>query len=314
MLFISPMLCKLIGEPFDNRDWIFERKLDGVRILVAKEGEKITLWTRNKKNRTKEFPEVAQAIGKLPGDFLIDGEVVVYNKKGISSFQLIQPRVQQTNEANIKELARKTPAVYEVFDILMLDGKSLLSTPLLERKKQLRKTIKDSKAVRYLPHITGSGKKLFRIAKQKGWEGIVGKKKDSRYLPGNRGGAWVKIKAVEEQELVIGGWTRGYGKVADTFGALLVGYYRGKDLIFAGEVGTGYTEEERKNLKAKLSRLATSKSPFKNPPKRKGVTWVRPVLVGQFKFAQWTRDNLLRVPVYLGLRTDKKAREVVKEG
>jgi len=322
MKFISPMLCQLIEKPFDDKGWIFERKLDGVRFIAAKEGSGVTLWTRNKKDRTKQFPEIEEALKRIPGDFVIDGEAAVYgstslttgDKKEVSSFQLIQPRVQQENLGEIKKLARDNPAVYEAFDLLILNGRDLKSQPLLKRKELLRKLIQESKNVKFLSHLAQAGKKLFKLAKQKGWEGIVGKKKDSRYLPGKRGHGWVKIKAVLEQELVIGGFTRGYGKVAGTFGALLVGYYQGDNLIFAGEVGTGYTEEERKMLREKLTKLKTTKSPFVNLPLIKEVTWVKPVLVGQFKFAEWTKDNILRVPVYLGLRTDKRAREVVKEG
>lgn len=321
------MLCKLLKGPFDDKGWVFERKLDGVRLITVKEGETVRLWTRNQKNRARQFPEIIAAVKKQRGDFVIDGEAAVYDKKHISSFQMIQPRVQQENQAEINRLTKKNPAVYEVFDLLVLDGKDLKSQTWSKRNEQLKKFIKDSRVLKYLPHISGSGKKLFSRAKREGWEGIVGKKKDSRYLPGKRGHGWVKIKAVGEQELVIGGFTKGHGKAAGSFGALLVGYYKkGRDgstssprareaeLVYAGEVGTGYTEDEREKLKVRLIKLRAVHSPFKNPPKEAGIVWVRPVLVGQFKFAEWTRDNILRVPVYLGLRTDKKAKDVVKEG
>ncbi|OGB74509.1 hypothetical protein A2V68_02760 [candidate division Kazan bacterium RBG_13_50_9] len=312
--FISPMLCKLIKEPFDDKGWAFERKLDGVRLIAVKRGNTVQLWTRNRKNRARQFPEIVVAIKKQRGDFVIDGEAVVYNKKGISSFQMIQPRVQQTGEDEIKMLSCKSQAVYEAFDLLVLNGKDLKSQSWSKRKEQLKGLIKGDRALKYLPHVSGSGKKLFLRAKKAGWEGIIGKKKNSWYLPGKRGHGWGKIKTVFEQELVIGGWTRGYGKAAGSFGALLVGYYRKNDLIFAGEVGTGYTEDERRRLKAKLIKLEAVCSPFKDPPKGGGIAWVKPILVGQFKFAEWTRDDILRMPVYLGLRTDKPAREVVKEG
>ncbi len=313
MLFIPPMLAQLVPEPFDSGEFVFERKLDGVRLIAVKEKNKVVLWTRNRKDRTKQFPEIAVVLRKWPGNFVLDGEAVVYDKKGGSVFQLIQPRVQQEDAEEIKKLARANPAVYEVFDLLTINGKSLLARPLLERKKLLKILLQRNQVVRFLPHREKEGKALFQKAKKLGWEGIVAKKKTSRYLPGKRGYGWLKIKAVLEQELVIGGFTRGYGKVAGSFGALLVGYYRGDDLIFAGEVGTGYTDEERRSLRAKLSRFKIASSPFQNPPTLKEITWVRPVLVGQFKFVEWTKDGLLRMPVYLGLRTDKKARKVVKE-
>lgn len=306
------MLAQLVEKPFDDKAWIFERKIDGVRLIAVKIGDQVTLWTRNQKNRTRQFPEIAAALVKLPNNFVLDGEAAVYIK-GVSSFQLIQPRVQQMNQAAINKLVKKYPAVYEVFDILELNGKDLKSKTLTERKKILHKVLKNSRAVRVLPHIMTFGRKLFQKAKREMWEGIIGKKKTGHYLPGKRGHGWVKIKAVNEQELVIGGFSKGYGKAGSSFGALLVGYYLHSKLVFAGEVGTGFSDEERQMLKTKLMQLKTAKSPFDNPPKVKEITWVRPILVGQFRFAEWTRDNLLRVPVYLGLRTDKKAEEVVQE-
>ncbi len=312
--FVSPMLCKLLKAPFDGKEWIFERKLDGVRLIATKEGKAIRLWTRNKKNKARQFPEVVAALREQKGDFVVDGEAVAYSKKGILSFQAIQPRVQQKDQSKINQLTQKAPVVYEVFDLLFFNGRDLTAQPLLKRNEQLKKLIKNGHALKYLPHVSGTGSQLFHRARKEGWEGIIGKKKNSRYLAGKRGHGWVKIKTINEQEFVIGGFTKGHGKAASSFGALLVGYYKQGKLILAGEVGTGYTNDERRELRVKLAKIKTDRSPFKSPPKEIGIVWVRPELVGQFKFTEWTRDNILRVPVYLGLRTDKKAKEVFKEG
>jgi len=312
--FWEPMLCRLETKPFDDRRFIFERKLDGVRFIAVKRGGRVWLWTRNQKDRAKQFPEIISDLKELSGDFVIDGEAVVYNRKGMTLFQLIQPRIQQTNDSAIKKLVKSYPAIYEVFDLLILNGKDCRSAELLQRKLMLQKPMcKNLKYVKTLAYVENSGKKLFAKAKKSNWEGIIAKRKDSKYLSGKRGHGWIKIKTINEQEFVIGGYTAGYGKAKSNFGALLLGYYRGKDLIFAGEVGTGFTDVERKELKKRLVSLRTSKSSFKTIPKIKEVTWVKPTLVGQFKFAEWTRDNILRVPVYLGLRDDKSPKLVVKE-
>lgn len=307
------MLCRLSTQPFDSPDYIFEQKLDGVRLIATKSGERVRLWTRNQKDRTIQFPEVSGALAKLKGDFVIDGEAVIYDKNHNTSFQLIQPRVQQMNKAAVAKLLKTNPVVYCVFDILYLNGKSLIKEDLLHRKVILKQIVKDSSAIKVLDYIETKGKELFVKAKQRGWEGIIAKKKHSHYLPGKRGKSWQKIKALNEQELVVGGFTKGYGKAAASFGALLVGYYQKGKLVFAGEVGTGYTELERRQLKKDLLKLKAPRSPFNIIPEIKEVIWIRPKLVAQIKFAEWTRDNILRAPVYLGLRLDKSAKQVRKE-
>ena len=307
------MLCQLTEQPFNNPNYLFEQKLDGVRLITTKSGERVRLWTRNQKDRTFQFPEVADALKKLSGDFVLDGEAVVYDKRHNPSFQLIQPRVQQMNKSAVTQLIKTNPTVYCVFDILNFNGRDLIGEDLMRRKAILKKVIKNSAAVKMLAYVETTGKQLFAAAKRKGWEGIIAKKKHSHYLPGKRGKTWQKIKAVNAQELVIGGFTKGYGKAANAFGALLVGYYQRGKLVFAGEVGTGYTELERRQLKRDLLKLKSGRSPFAVTPIVKEVTWVKPQLVAQIKFAEWTRDGILRVPVYLGLRLDKSAKEVRKE-
>jgi bifunctional non-homologous end joining protein LigD len=307
------MLCKLVEKPFDNPAYLFEQKLDGVRLIATKSGSVVKLWTRNRKDRTFQFPEVGDALKKLSGDFVLDGEAVVYDKRHNPSFQLIQPRVQQMNKSAVAQLIKTNPTVYCVFDILNLNGRNLIGEDLMRRKAILKKVVKNSAAVITLAYVETRGKQLFAAAKRKGWEGIIAKKKQSHYLPGKRGSNWQKIKAMNAQELVVGGFTKGYGKVADAFGALLVGYYQKGKLIFAGEVGTGYQMDERRRLRGQLNRIKVARSPFAQTPSVKEVTWVKPQLVAQIKFAEWTRDGILRVPVYLGLRLDKSAKQVRKE-
>ncbi|AKM84708.1 MAG: ATP dependent DNA ligase, DNA ligase (ATP) [candidate division Kazan bacterium GW2011_GWA1_50_15] len=306
------MLCKPVDKPFNDKDWLFECKIDGTRIILVKHRQNIKLFTRRGIDRSRQFPEIVEVARKLPTiSVVLDGELAA-TKRVASSFQALQPRMQQTNPAIIARLARTVPVVYHAFDILALEGKSVTNQPLVARKKLLKRIAK-SVRIKYLEGVDGKGVALFAKAKRSGWEGIIGKKKDSKYLPGKRGYGWVKIKAHNEQELVIGGFTRGYGKVARTFGAVLVGYYARGKLKFAGQVGTGFTQLERRRLKLIMGRLKTARSPFADDLDNTGTTWIKPQLVGQFKFLEWTNDNILRAPVYLGLRDDKPANLVKKE-
>lgn len=305
------MLCKLLAKPFDGKDFIFEQKIDGIRIIAVKDSDRVWLWTRNRLDRSKQFPEITEAVKNLSAQQLIlDGEVAVAHKTA-SSFQAIQPRVQQTSPQAIAKLARSVPVVYFAFDLLHLNGKDCKKLPLIQRKDILRRIVGGK--IKFLPFISRTGKSLFAKAKKLGWEGIVGKRKNSKYIPGKRGKDWVKIKTHLNQELVIVGYTKGQGKVAGTFGALLVGYYQRDKLKFAGEAGTGYTDAERRQLKILMDKHKATRSPFFSTPQVKNTTWLKPILVGQFKFAEWTKDNLLRAPVYLGLRNDKSAHDVKKE-
>lgn len=308
----DPMLCKLIEKPFADKGWLFEQKIDGVRIIAIKDGAKIKLLTRNNKDKVRQFPEIAGAIQRLkPTRIVLDGEVTAF-RKGISSFQAIQPRVGQTSIAKIKKLVRTNPVQYLVFDLLNLDGQNWEPESLLERKRKLKTIIVKGKVV-YLDHIIGDGIGLFKKAKQLHWEGIIGKKSDSKYLEGKRGGTWVKIKTHNQQEFVIGAYTPGQGKTKNTFGAILVGYYKNGKLIYAGKVGTGFTDNERKELKRMFVLLKTAKCSFSGDVGENNAAWLKPKLVGEFAFGEWTKDNILRQPVYLGLRIDKPPKSVIKE-
>jgi bifunctional non-homologous end joining protein LigD len=317
--FIEPMKAKLVGEPPATGDWIYELKFDGIRLIGVKRGEKVSLLSRNENELTARFPEIVEAIKALPtGECVIDGEVVALDEEGRSSFQLLQTREME---------GRKAPVYFYAFDLLQIDGKSLVSLPLEARKNILERLCPDAgDPIRYSGAIGGDAKRLLEEVKRRGLEGIIGKQRNSVYEPGRRSGAWIKLKCVNEQEFVIGGYTPPQGS-RKYFGAILVGYYENEKLVFAGKVGTGFTVKSLSMLYKKFQRETRDDCPFVDlPSKQNGqwvqditpsmmrkMHWVNPVLVCEIKFAEWTRDKKLRAPVFLGLREDKKPTEVVRE-
>jgi bifunctional non-homologous end joining protein LigD len=317
--FIEPMKAKLVEEPPAMGDWIYELKFDGIRLIGVKKDDKVSLLSRNENELTRRFPEIVEAIKTLPArECVIDGEVVALDEEGRSSFQLLQAREME---------GRKSPVYFYAFDLLQLDGKSLLSLPLESRKNVLERLCGGAgDPIRYSGAIGGDAKQLLEEVKRRGLEGIIGKQRNSVYEPGRRGGAWIKLKCVSEQEFVIGGYTPPQGS-RKYFGAILVGYYEKKKLVFAGKVGTGFTAKMLSMLYKKLQKEARNNCPFVDlPSKQNGqwvqditpsmmrkMHWVNPVFVCEIKFAEWTRDKKLRAPVFLGLRDDKDPGEVVRE-
>jgi bifunctional non-homologous end joining protein LigD len=317
--FIEPMKAKLVEEPPATGDWIYELKFDGIRLIGVKRKEKVSLLSRNQNELAERFPEIVEAIKTLPArECVIDGEVVALDEEGRSSFQLLQAREME---------GRKSPVYFYVFDLLQLDGKSLISLPLEARKNVLEKLCASAgDPIRYSGAIGGDAKRLLEEVKRRGLEGIVGKQRNSVYELGRRSGAWIKLKCVREQEFVIGGYTPPQGS-RKYFGAILVGYYENKKLVFAGKVGTGFTAQSLSMLYKKFQKEARDDCPFVDlPSKQNGqwvqditpsmmrkMHWVSPVFVCEIKFAEWTRDKKLRAPVFLGLREDKIATEVVRE-
>jgi bifunctional non-homologous end joining protein LigD len=298
--WIPPMLATLTEKRFSDRSWIFERKLDGIRLLAFRDGERLRLLTRNKLDRRASFPHVAEALLEQPWrDFVVDGEVVAM-KGGATSFSMLQ---QGTGSI-----------YYYVFDIVHFDGRNTRGLPLLERKRMLQEAIDFSpRALRMTTHRATFGERYLDEACAKGWEGLIAKEISSLYET-KRSRAWLKLKCVNEQELVIGGFTDPRGSRTG-FGALLAGYYEGGVLRYAGAVGTGFDAELLRSLHAKLVKLEQPSPPFavdEELPK-KGVHWVRPTLVAQVGFAEWTPTGKLRHPRFLGLRTDKSASDVVRE-
>ena len=317
--FIEPMKAKLVEKPPAIGDWIYELKFDGIRLIAVKKDEKVSLLSRNQNELAERFPEIVEAVTSLPArECVIDGEVVRLDKEGRSSFQLLQAREME---------GRKSPVYFYAFDLLQLEGKSLLSLPLEARKNVLEKLCAGAgDPIRYSGAIGGDAERLLEEVKRRGLEGIIGKQRNSVYEPGRRGGAWIKLKCVHEQEFVIGGYTPPQG-ARKHFGAILVGYYENKKLVFAGKVGTGFTAKSLSMFYKKFQKEGRDDCPFVDlPSKQNGqwvqditpsmmrkMHWVKPVFVCEIKFAEWTRDKKLRAPVFLGLREDKKPSEVVRE-
>jgi bifunctional non-homologous end joining protein LigD len=317
--FIEPMKAKLVEEPPATGDWIYELKFDGIRLIVLKDHDKASLLSRNQNDLSARFHEIAAAVKKLPPEeCVLDGEVVALDEEGRSSFQLLQAREME---------GRRSPIYFYAFDLLQLHGKTLVSLPLEVRKNVLESLCADAgDPIRYSGAIGGDANQLLKEVQRRGLEGIIGKLRNSVYEPGRRSGAWIKLKCVNEQEFVIGGYTPPQG-ARKYFGAILVGYFDGDDLVFAGKVGTGFTAKSLAMLHKKFQREQRADCPFVDLPSKQngewvlGITpsmmkkmhWINPTFVAEIKFAEWTRDGKLRAPVFLGLREDKKPREVVRE-
>jgi len=287
----KPMLATLIEEPFDDPDWIFEIKWDGFRAIATIKNGKIDLRSRTNQSFNLKFPEIVDALKKIKGSAVLDGEIVVLDEEGISRFQLLQQKKEGT-------------LCYYVFDILEKDGKDLRGLPLIERKKILKRTLKGP-IILYSDHIEGHGVALFKKASQKGLEGIIGKRKDSTYQS-RRSRDWVKIKTHLKQEMVIGGFTEPRG-ARQKFGSLLVGIYnKKKELIYAGHVGGGFSGSLLNSVYKELKPLIQKTCPFKTVPKTNTrATWVAPKLLAEISFAEWTKDNIMRQPIFQGINLDK---------
>jgi bifunctional non-homologous end joining protein LigD len=293
---IHPMLATLVGEPFDRPGWVNEEKYDGIRALAYRTGKRIKLFSRNLKEITAEFPEIADALAGLSGgDFVLDGEIVAFDSHDVSRFQILQRRA----------LGKGVTPVFAVFDCLELNGKPILKSALRSRRQAMETLVPANHGPLLLARrLSTNGFDAFKAARARGWEGIIAKDESSCYEPGKRSRSWLKIKCRKESEFVIGGYTAPEGHRRH-FGALLIGLYEGRKLRFAGKVGTGYSAEVLADLAKKMARLATANSPFEPAPPGSGVTWLRPGLVAQIAFAEWTQDGKLRQPVFLGLRDDK---------
>jgi bifunctional non-homologous end joining protein LigD len=298
--WVEPMKAVLTDDRFSDPGWVFERKLDGLRCLAFKDDRGVRMLSRNKLSFNDRFPTIAGALQRDPAtNFVIDGEIVAF-AKGKSTFEILQQRGEHPAQLYLY-----------VFDVLYAGGEDVSSLPWRERKALLRSTIAFDGPIRLTQHRNGDGERLFREACQKGWEGLIAKRADAPYTHG-RSRDWLKFKCGFEQELVIGGFTAPRGSRTD-LGALLVGHYEGKQLRYAGKVGTGFTQATLRDLAARLAKLPRDDSPFANKIKERNVTWVQPKLVAQIGFSEWTRDGRLRHPRFLGLREDKAAKEVVRE-
>ncbi|HYY35901.1 MAG TPA: non-homologous end-joining DNA ligase [Candidatus Binatia bacterium] len=306
----APMLATLTDDRFSDPNWIFDRKFDGERVLVFRKGKQVRLLSRNKKLLNNTYPELVDAYRKQPnGSFIVDGEVVAFQGK-ITSFSRLQGRMKITDP---KKARKSRIAIYQyLFDLLFFDGYDTTRLSLRDRKALLRKALKFNGPVRFTAHRTEKGEKFHKEACKAGLEGLIAKNAESEYVH-TRSRDWLKFKCVNEQEFVIGGYTEPQGSRIG-FGALLVGYYKGKQLKYAGMVGTGYDDKLLRDLGKKLRKIENEDPPFsKDSLPKKNVHWVKPRLVGQVGFTEWTGDGKLRHPRFKGLRRDKKPKEVVRE-
>jgi DNA ligase D-like protein (predicted ligase) len=296
------MKATLTDRRFSDPDWIFERKLDGIRCLAVRDGDEMRLLSRNDLSLNGRYPELAAALGEQPATrFAVDGEVVAFAGSRTSFARLAQ-RGQ-----------RRVPVYLYAFDLLWLDGRDVRPLPLLERKRLLRQALEWDDPLRQTPYRRERGEELFERACAKGWEGLIAKRADSPYVSRARSRDWLKLKCEQGQELVIGGYTAPKGS-REELGALLLGHFdRDGRLRYAGRVGTGFDRATLRDLARRLAPLRRPDSPFADEVPARATTWVEPELVAQVAFTEWTRDGRLRHPRFLGLREDKPAREVVRE-
>jgi bifunctional non-homologous end joining protein LigD len=315
--FIEPMMALLVQE-LPVGDWIYEMKFDGYRALAFKAGSEVRLLSRNRTLFNDNYPILIEALESLkPKNFIIDGEIAALDQHGRPSFQLLQSY----------GIGKGFTLVYYAFDLLSLDGSDLRSQPLIERRERLGKLLKKApENIKFSADLQGTREALLRVSQQFHLEGLIAKRPDSYYESGRRSGAWVKVKFTQQQEFVIGGYTPPEGG-RKYFGALLVGYYAQEGLLFAGRVGTGFSEKALASLYDGFQKIRRTSCPFVNLPEKRrgrwgqGITpsimkrchWVEPVLVAQIKFNEWTSDDQLRQPVFLSLRTDKDSKGVVRE-
>ena len=299
-VYYKPMLATLVDGPFDNKEWIFELKLDGYRAVAEWKKKKARLYSRNGLSFAGRFPEIIDVLRKIKHDVVLDGEIVALNEKGQPDFQKLQQF----------DITPDVPLFYYVFDLLFLDGKDIRHLPLLQRKTLLKKLLPKNSILRFSDHIKEHGKAFYEKVAEKNMEGIIAKRADSVYICGFRSKDWQKIKHVQSREAIITGYTAPRGG-RKHFGALILGEFIDKELRYLGHTGTGFTESTLKELWTQMQPLVTNKMPFPKKPKvNSPVTWLEPKLICQVHFTEVTEGGMLRHPVYLGLRTDKELNEV----
>jgi len=306
--FIPPQLATLVKELPSGDEWLHELKFDGYRMLCCIDRGRVTVWSRNGKDWTEKFQNVVQAVKSLkPSGAILDGEIVMVDAQGRSSFQKLQRAMGK---------ATTTGFAYEVFDLIYLDGFSLTQTPLKHRKELLKNLVGSNShgVIRYSEHISGNGDEFFKHACEYGIEGIVSKLANSHY-ESTRNRNWLKVKCAKQQEFVIAGYTPS-SKSLPGFGSLVLGVYEKGKLIYAGRVGTGFTFKQRSDLKKQLDKLSSETSPLAVVPKDPGLgktRWIKPKMIAEVAFTEWTSDGSIRHPSFQGLREDKNPKEVVRE-
>jgi len=300
---VKPMLATLVKEPFDDPDWLFEVKWDGYRAIAEVRDKSVSFYTRNATSLERKFPEIVESLKKLDFEAILDGEVVVVDDKGRPDFQMLQD--YRKNRAG--------HLLYYVFDILYLDNHDLTQMPLVKRKELLKRILPKDPRIRLSGFVRKTGKAFFRAAKRQGLEGIMSKRAESTYQAGKRSREWLKVKVVPTREAVIAGFTAPRGS-RKKFGALVLGAYQGKELVYIGHVGSGFDARLLDEIHAKLAPIVRKTSPFKTEPEtNEPVTWAKPSLVGEVGFHGWTDSGVMRQPVFLRLRPDKRVREVTRQ-
>lgn len=306
----SPMLARLSHDHEFSDDYVYERKYDGVRVIAVVSGGEVRLWSRNGKDRTETWPEIVEALEEqAPHDLILDGEIVTF-EGDLTSFSKLQERMQIRDAEEAR--ASDVEVVCYVFDLIEDDGQDFTDRTLVERKNRLKEVLDFDDPLRFCRHRSEDGEAFFEEACRKGWEGILVKERDSQYVHA-RSSAWLKYKCEGRQEFVIAGYTDPEGERIG-FGALLVGYYDGDDLRYAGKVGTGYDDEFLEDFSSELEDAERETSPFVDEVDEDDVHFVTPRFVGEVGFTEWTDDGRLRHPRFIGLRDDKDPEEVVREG
>jgi bifunctional non-homologous end joining protein LigD len=312
---LRPMLATAAEDlPPDEQNWAFEMKWDGMRVILVIEAGQLTLTSRLGNDATSRFPEL-RALGDALAqtDMVLDGEVVALDDDGRPSFEQLQPRMQVGSASVARRLAAERPVVCMLFDVLWLDGHSTCELPYTDRRKVLDGLALAGPTWQTPPTTTGDGEAVRQAAVELGMEGVVAKRLDSVYQPARRADSWRKVKITQGQELVVGGWLPGSGRLGGRLGSLLVGHYEDASLRYAGRVGSGLDERKRSLLESKLEPLARDTSPFVTTPKLPDPHWVEPELVVEVRFQNWTGAGILRAPRYRGLRDDKDPSEVARE-
>jgi bifunctional non-homologous end joining protein LigD len=311
---IEPMKAVLAELPRDDEAWGYEIKWDGVRAIAYCDAGHTTLVSRTGREITSQYPELRLGLALGSPQAILDGEVVAFDSNGRPDFQRLQTRMHLASSAQVKRKMGTVPVTYVAFDLLFFEGRTLCDLPYEERRRALERLELEGEAWRTPSYHRGDGEALMDLTREQGLEGIVAKRLDSRYLPGKRSRAWLKVKHTSSQDLVIGAWLPGEGRRESSLGALAVGYYEesdsGLELRYAGKVGTGFTEETLRDLSRRLRKLETGASPFtgRQPPKL--ARFVEPELVAEIEFREWTRARTLRAPSYKGLRDDREPEEV----
>ena len=316
---LEPMYASIGTSVPEGEGWTFEPKYDGIRVLAFITRDAVRLITRNGNDKTKQFPEIANALRalgkKAERELVVDGEIIAVVRGEVARFQALQDRMHVKDAGTIEEFAKTQPAAIALFDILVDGDDVVIKEPWSTRRKHLERLLRrrTNQRLRLSDSVPGDGQEMLERVRRDGWEGVIAKRTDARYEPGVRTKAWLKLKVEHRQEFVVGGWTEPRN-TREHIGAILLGYFDGGRFIYVGHTGGGFTRAGLKDMHRRLTRLERKSSPFEHPPRtNERAHWARPEVVVEVKFNEWTADGKLRQPIFLGVRDDKDAREVGRE-